>query len=191
MAIGRLNIGLTGVQPGGLAKVIPSSVAVTGTGATGTVDSNGAVIFSGASTLSLNGCFTSTYKTYKIVGRFTGTGQLAFYMKLRASNTDASSAYYWSGQYQSSATTSEGGEAGNNLSYFQIGGVDGQRGFLTIDLHGPFETATSHFTAFGWDGSYKRIYAGGHGTQASYDGFTVYPNSGTISGIVSVYGYAD
>ena len=28
MAIGRLNIGLTGVQPGGLAKVIPSSVAV-------------------------------------------------------------------------------------------------------------------------------------------------------------------
>ena len=49
----------------GLAKIVPTSVAV-GSG-TGSADSLGNVTFSGASSGSLNGCFTSTYDKYKIL----------------------------------------------------------------------------------------------------------------------------
>jgi hypothetical protein len=49
----------------GLAKIVPSSVAV-GSG-TGSSDTTGKVTFSGASTVSLNGVFTSSYRNYKII----------------------------------------------------------------------------------------------------------------------------
>jgi len=145
--------------------------------------------FGVVSSQSFNNVFNANYKTYRLVLRIVGSGQIAFYMKLRASGIDTSSAYYYAGQYQSSSTTSEGGEAGSNTSYFQIGGIDGQRGFLTVDLNGPFESASTQFTAFGWDGSYKRIYAGGNGLTTSHDGFSLIPASGTITGSVSIYGY--
>jgi hypothetical protein len=112
--------------------------------------------FSGVASQSINSVFNSTYTTYKIIFRGLSTGTFAFTMRMRASGTDSSSSYYWSGQYQDSSTTSEGGENGLNVSSFQIGGVTNQRGFLSLDINNPFEAEPTTFTSVGWDGTYKR-----------------------------------
>ena len=51
----------------GLAKIVPSSVAV-GSGS-GSFDANGAISFTGASSISINGCFSATYDVYKVLIR--------------------------------------------------------------------------------------------------------------------------
>jgi hypothetical protein len=174
----------------GLSLITPNSVATTGGSATSTISSTGTVSFTSASAISLNGVFNSTYTTYKINIRVTGTSPQAFVMRMRASGTDATaSTYYWAGQYQAPNTTSEGGENGNGVSSGQIGGVSGEPGFIGMELNSPFAAAKTQYTAFGFDDSYKRIYAGVHATATSYDGFTIFPNSGTITGTVLVYGY--
>ena len=57
----------------GLAKIVPSSVAV-GSG-TGSANSLGTVTFSGASSVSLNGCFSSTYDNYRLMLNIQWTGK--------------------------------------------------------------------------------------------------------------------
>jgi hypothetical protein len=62
-----------------------------------------------------------------------------------------------------------------------------------IEIQNPqLAVATSYQTANNyWDGSnvYGRSTNGNHIATTSYDGFTIYPNSSTMTGTVSVYGY--
>ncbi len=168
----------------GLVLVKPSSVV------NGTDNGKGTVSFSSVGSVSLNGVFSSTYTTYRIVIRSQhAAGIYAFNMKMRASNADSSASYYWSGQYQSSAVTTEGGENGANVSSYQIGGIDSQEGVLSLDINNPFQSKPTTFVATGWDGTYKRLYAGGHGVTSPYDGFTLFPATGNFTGTISVYGY--
>jgi len=90
----------------GLAKIVPSSVAV-GSG-TGSADSLGTVTFSSASSVSLNGVFNSTYDNYKIIFNsdpIATTAQAAL-LRLRTSSDDSGANYNQSGFYNSSNTAS-------------------------------------------------------------------------------------
>ena len=70
-------------QPG-MKLVVPSSVAV-GSGS-GSVATQGTVTFSGASSVSINGCFSSTYDNYRIL--FFGTLRtLSFSLKYQSIKT--------------------------------------------------------------------------------------------------------
>ena len=92
------------VAAGGLVQMIPTSIS--NTSGTASVSSRGLVTFSGVSTLSLNGVFTSAYKVYKIfwLGRHTAnTGCL---MRLRASGTDSSASDH---SYAATYSNSSGG----------------------------------------------------------------------------------
>ena len=80
------------VQSPGLAPIIPTSVAV-GSG-TGSVGATGLITFSGVSSVSINGCFTSAYTNYRVVARYTNASTLsALYCRLRASGTNATNNY--------------------------------------------------------------------------------------------------
>jgi hypothetical protein len=172
----------------GLIEITPSTISVSG--GSGSISATGAVSFTSASAISLNGVFSSLYTTYRIIVRSQhNSGIYTFNMRMRASGTDSSASYYWSGQYQASNTTSEGGENGANVSSYQIGGLDAQRGIMSLDVNNPFQAQPTTFASVGWDGTYKRIYAGGHGVTSAYDGFTLFSSTGTITGNLSVYGY--
>jgi hypothetical protein len=63
--VSKLSDGVgTNLTPG-LTQIIPTSVSV-GSGS-GTVSAGGAVTFSGATSISLNGAFTSTYQNYRLL----------------------------------------------------------------------------------------------------------------------------
>jgi len=179
----------------GLAKIVPSSVAV-GSG-TGSADSLGNVTFSGVSSLSLNGCFNSAYDNYRVLLEITATSASpGMNLRLRASGTDASGGNYVGGGYIcrfNSATL--GGQDLNASTNFELGGANSGQSSnrVVMDFQSPFlAQRTGHHTfTTGFDGTsaYGRAQHSNHNLSTSYDGFTVFPSSGTITGTIRVYGY--
>jgi hypothetical protein len=91
-----LNNNLTfAASAGGITPVVPTSVVV-GSG-TGTANANGQVTFSGASSISLNGVFTSTYTNYLMMLNIQSRSTTNFVsLRFRVAGTDTSSSNYYS-----------------------------------------------------------------------------------------------
>jgi len=194
MAIGRINATLTGVQPGGLAKIVPTSVAV-GSGS-GSANGNGTVTFSGASTVSLNGVFSANYTHYKILCSNTGSTSItALNFKMRVNGTDSTGLYYGG---------ANGANSESNYTIFvQLNGVSamrfgvaksGETAMVEMTISNPFSSSArtqfsnSYIFTDGTNG--RAYYSGGSNVEStSFDGFTLIPDTGTITGTVSVYGF--
>jgi len=184
----------------GLAKIVPSSVAV-GSG-TGSSDSLGNVTFSGASTVSLNDVFSATYKNYimKINVNSTSGSDANVLLRMRVSNADNSTANYFdrfNGYTDFNAT--DNFRRSSQTAFF-IGDTDGATSnptytSMNVEFRNPFETiATTTFVDINdvvAASSATATYRGGglfYGTT-SFTGFTVYVSAGNITGNVSVYGF--
>ena len=177
----------------GLWLVTPTSVAGTGVSLSGAT-----VSYSAATTVSVNGCFTTDFKQYRIVGRHVPTGALArSNIRFRNAGTDQTGANYQSTSARlytnvaidvvaSGATTldlSNGGIANNSFGFtFDIFDPKGNTPtILTFDASN-FEAASA---AVRWWST------GGYTANYSHDGFTMYPNSGNWTGELRIYGYRD
>ena len=184
----------TAIDSAGLRLITPSSVVG------GTIGATGAVTFSGASTVSLNGVFSSSYQSYKIVveayGTTTGLNYLAF--RLRTS-TDVTTNYNGALKFMAFATGTSFDTVVAPSTYAPLGILsasagDGRLGG-SFDIVNPFlaDTTAISGTAPGtYSGAYQGfgIMSAVHNVQSSYTGFTIYPSiSGTITGTVRVYGY--
>jgi hypothetical protein len=179
--------------PTGLKKVVPSSVAV-GSG-TGSADSLGNVTFSGASSVSINGCFSTTYTNYKLVVNISSrstTAQINF--RFRKSGTDNSASTYYSGFITTEAASSSIVYLRNALA--SSGAISESRNgdtFMSFDVYQPFSNVTSYLLGQSNNPNDVRHFSGGvsHLTIDSFDGFTVYPSAGNIAGTLSIYGYTN
>jgi len=174
----------------GLTSMIPTSAA------SGTVGAAGKVTFSGTSSVSVNGCFTSDFDNYLIVFDFTTSSTGTLGITLRAAGTDAITAYD-SNRFQVQAATAVGSQTLNAANWVASGGIGitgaTQSGELMV--FGPFLTAATRarvennitpnpMTATA--GLYEGTLL--HRTVASYDGFTLTASTGSITGNVRVYG---
>jgi hypothetical protein len=180
---------------GGLNLVVPTSVAV-GSGS-GTVSTNGAVTFTGASSVSLNGCFNSTYDNYRIVYNGIASAAATIQMRMRGAGTDnATAGSYLYNAFYMEATAGYGvalNSGGNTLIQLCNTGVT-QLTSINMDISQPFlATPTSGMQL----ASVLRVglqYFGQWGTFAhqnttSYDGFSLFPASGNLTGTIRIYGY--
>jgi hypothetical protein len=180
-----------------LVQVVPSSVAV-GSGS-GSANSAGFVTFTGASSVSLNGIFNSTYDNYRILVTITSSSASdTVYLRLRASGTDDSSGNYNRTLVESNSggVTNRYDSGATSLDATVTHSPSANGGGFSFDLARPFLTvwsvgllnAAGRGSTGGWVGR-----AGGfsHSVATSYDGLTIYTGSGTITGTVAVYGYRD
>jgi hypothetical protein len=177
---------------GGMVLITPTSVDKTGTGSTATIGTNGSVEFSSCATLSLNGVFNTDYDNYMISVRYLGTvnGE-AFAYRLRASGTDnsTSNSYVTQNMY-ANGTSVTGVRYTLNLGYFSFAD-DSQRGGANFSLYGPYlaqPTAVRSTVVDGFNDAVIPDWAGTHNQSTAYDGITIYPGTGSITGLVSVYG---
>jgi len=169
----------------GLVLVKPSSVV------NGTDNGKGTVSFSAASSVSFNGVFNSTYTNYKIVAYVKGSADAAGKFRFRTSSSDnTTSNYWWGGYYQGyGATTTINPETGGGgVDAATISGVSSLAGGFAADVFSPFSTDYTLVNAPSAE-SYNRQYSIQFRATTSFDGFTFYPGSGTITGTISVYGY--
>jgi hypothetical protein len=179
----------------GMKLVVPTSVAV-GSG-TGSVDTIGNVTFSGASSISLNGCFSSVYDNYKMIITIDSISAAnALQGRLRASGTDLSTTVYkrWYFLVRNAGTSGFGSDT-NNVIYLNDYGASRKDAFA-VEIYNPFRTANQKYFTIpdaqtessgqGWLSSRTQV-----DNTTSYDGFSIIPSSGTITGTVRVYGYKD
>ena len=174
----------------GLAKIVPSSVAV-GSG-TGSADSLGTVTFSGASSLSLNDVFSTTYDNYKILMNISSANSTAnLLMRLRVSGSDNTGAttYQRTGYYSTTTSISTSYEA---ISYWFLGNLNnGVSQKIPMEIFDPFKTiaTTAYSTMFQQTTNISMGINMTHIDSTSFTGFTLYPSTGTFTGTISVYGY--
>jgi hypothetical protein len=160
--------------------------------------------FTAQTTVSINDVFSATYDNYRIIinsNNSTVSAQSNF-LRMRVGGADNSSSNYrWSGSYifDNSATPTVNGQASNGLgTSFYSGGSSSTAGFtgaIVLDLSNPFATKHTSYTSLAY--SYDQFGTrGGIDSQGgvmsvttSYTGFTIVPNTGNITGTVSVYGY--
>lgn len=177
----------------GSKLIVPTSVAV-GSG-TGSVSTQGAVTFSGASSVSINNAFSSTYDNYKIVLEVTTASATGYITsRLRASGSDNTTSNYSCSmfviQHGTSGTNNDNGGTGQT-SFNKFGYVStGSKEYWDITLFNPFKTNETAYCA-----GVVPIYAaedwftgGRFNATTSFDGITFAPASGTFAGTIRVYG---
>ena len=153
--------------------------------------------FSAASTINLNNVFNSSYSNYRVICNVTAVSvnDQNINLRLRVGGTDNSTA---SSYQRSLLRVINGSVSSSQLSdnYTLFGQTNTTVGcIITADFFNPFATAPTKFVG--------NFHAGGSGTEAwylanigcyhtqstSYDGFSLLPASGTITGTIKVYGY--
>lgn len=180
---------------GGLQLVTPTSIANSGGSSS---LSGGAVTFTGVTSISLNGVFSSTYDTYRVILRLTAASvNNSPTIRLRSSGTDTTANYYYGG----TAVSAIGGQVnqiGSNVASFGTGAVSGTYGdftSLSIDVGAPMITArdkTINMILSTHDGTqpfWASIAGALLNTATAYDGFTYTASTGNVSGVIRVYGY--
>lgn len=150
--------------------------------------------FSAVSTVSVNGCFTSTYDNYRIViSDVIGSGSNMTYLRLRAAGADSTGSIYSTQGY--SASTGGGAVLNQIVAFWPLGyAATIGRCSANFEIFGAFKAQTTvvngQVTArYGAAGNQTDQFGGTHDAATSYDGFSFYPAAGTMTGTIRVYGY--
>jgi hypothetical protein len=177
----------------GLARIIAPTVNFSG--GTATANSLGEVSFTSVTSISLNNVFSSAYTSYRLVlSASSGSVNAAHLLRLRSSGTDVSGTGYTWIIFVSTTSASNRFSAGSTSSAeWSIGGGGIGTSFGVMDLTYPAQArptmgtyqAMNPLTTF-------ETRTGGfvHNVSTSYDGFTILPASGNMTGTLAVYGYA-
>lgn len=182
------------VTGAGLDLVVPTSIANSGGSASA---SGGAITFTGVTSVSLNGVFTSTYDNYRIVFYITAFSAAADYVlaRMRVSGSDASTVAYYAPRLNWNGTSTSTDNA--TATSFVVG--YGSSTYPTAP-HGQFDLirpAAAEWTRISSMSSYLTsggnpfgiAISGSHIVATAYDGITLLPGSGSMSGVIRVYGY--
>jgi len=150
----------------------------------------------GATTLSINNCFSTTYDNYRVVvSHADGTVATGLYLRFRNGGTDRTTNYFYA---QLGLTTAGGAsnDSSGSAALIPIGylGTSGPYSVTSMDI---FQVYTSTLETYGTiqmsfylaPNYYARVGNFGRGADQN-DGFTIYPGSGSLDSLkVRVYGY--
>jgi hypothetical protein len=190
----RLGIGSTG-QVLTVASGLPSWATPAGGGSGMTLIST--TSFSTVASQSFNSVFSATYNNYKVMITTFGSADAEMTFKFRASGTDNTSAnYHYAGLgIVASSGASSTSTFGGAQTSMVIGSNNNtvQRQLMSMDVISPFSTTSTKGLTYSFIRSRTTIYGGtGYGfldvSGTAFDGFTLTPASGNLSGTVSIYG---
>lgn len=177
-------------------------------GVTGTVDLSTAAVVKGAgidlisqqtvsaaSTIVFNNVFSATYRAYLLTfsgyGSTDGSGGVGTRIKMRVSGSNASTNYVNNVVYSSSVggptRVYQAGETSLLLGWaFNYGGT------FNVTIGDPALALNTQFLSLsngsGSNTSYAGTQYGLHGTGTAYDGCSITPDSGNLTGQFAIYG---
>jgi hypothetical protein len=153
-------------------------------------------VVSSVSSASFNNVFTAEYTNYRIVvSALLGSANVNFLMRFRASGTDFTASNYVRALSGHRTTGGAFTDLVNSSTAIRLGTVttSNSQNNMAFDVFNPVATQITgvYGGTIGGDAtSYYTVLMGGAlNTTYSADGFTLLPDSGTFSCIVSVYGY--
>jgi hypothetical protein len=158
--------------------------------------------YSGVSSVSVNNCFTATYKNYVTYTQFTATtGTSDVFIRMRASGSDSTTASYNVGF----AGTDRGNTAqkyaqSDSTNGYKVSSYETTETVQNIAIKVDFMSPTTNtrqqilFQNTNMDASGTFIYGAGAGSRTSSfvaDGFTIRSTAGTFTGYTDIYGLAN
>lgn len=173
----------------GLVPIVPTSVTV-GSGSA-SVSTTGAVTFSSATNICLNGVFTSAYRHYQIVLDISNAGASAqeIYGWFTNAGTSITTAWYGAGFVSYYTGTTGAVNLRNNGNGGWVTHASGYASRATLNV---FIDSANNRAQYDFSTMAKGIgawVAGGYGTDGATDGFRVSAASGVASsGTFRVYG---
>ena len=157
--------------------------------------------FSNVASVTIDSIFTSTYKTYLVVienirGDTSNTQDLG--MQFRYGAVTQASGCYSTAVYWATGTSATAANVGaNNTTYFNLnkslGGAasTGTIASLTIGNVGQASEYAMYYGAgTDYNDQLAYVYAGSASVARTYTGLVFLPDSGNISGEISIYGLA-
>jgi hypothetical protein len=179
------------VAAGGLVQLVPTSIAVTG--GSGSVSSTGAVSFTSASSVSIDGVFNTNYNNYRIIFECVTSGTQNITVQFRNGSGNVTASNYLFQNILASSTTLTGGRASGQSSfellYQAVGAVA-----ISMDVFKPFATDYTRIVSqSGRDlsGTSPSLFTvvGGYNQTTSLTGITFGNSAGNFTGTVGIYGY--
>lgn len=183
------------MSPSGAKLMMPSSVG----GATIDPSMTGVVTFNSATSIDLNDVFTGEFRVYKIFVEATTSAASGVSLRLRKAGATDSALNYdntrlsWVGSTVASVQTLD-------VAEFQVSPIQpGAARHVGEILLSGFDTSASRITGKAEFSVYNTAPGASHGGSSValnhsvsdvWDGFRLFPASGTISGRVSVMGVA-
>jgi hypothetical protein len=177
---------------GGLAPITPTSIANSGGSASTTANTT---TFSGVSSISLNGVFTTTYDNYRVVLDYASSTTLNVFIRYRTSGTDNTGASYQRQSLETASNVATAVRTTNQTSGFIGQGNTSGRSGVVGDIITPQTAAPTVFinASFAFYNSTAPVVwpnqTAAFSTTTQFDGFSIFPDTGNITGTISVYGY--
>lgn len=148
--------------------------------------------FSAVSSQSFNNVFSTNFDNYRVIykGVLT-TGTQNFNLRLRASSSDNTNAtyFYFGVQGGGSGVTSFSGLSQTSILLGAAGDISFDT--FSLDFFSPKLSENTIITGLytnSYNGLVRNMY-GAFASSTSFDGFSIFPASSTITGSVSIYGY--
>jgi hypothetical protein len=167
--------------------------------ATGTTNAPGlelvtSATFSAATTVTIDGCFTSTYRNYLLVIDTDATASTTLRFVYRTSGVDNTSSTYNYGRHQGDNGNGSTTNYAASAAFGLLGIVGDIKASCSITFYAPqvaVETAvTGQFFSYHSTGAADFGSIGGaFNNTTQFDGLKFYPGSGNITGRYAVYGY--
>lgn len=150
--------------------------------------------FSGSTSVNVNDVFSSAYENYKVVISYRASAATTMRLRMRTAGVNYTTNKYFTVGYSYTGTINEGDATQAIVGWADVTGTGG----IEFNFFRPF-TSTSD-TAFTIVQSGPRSgsfvygpFMAGAGVREnrSDTGFSIYPDSGNITGTIRVYGVLD
>lgn len=180
----------------GLVPVQPTSVAVAG--GTATANALGMVSFTTATSISLNGVFTSTYNSYKMIIRISAQSAAAGlgYRYRNAGTDNSTSNYYQTVLWNRSTGATQTSNSTNTANYFFGWNNTLTASYLywTGDIINPAVPSKKHLYGKGSGDDSTSYYVTDMASMfnlnnSTFDGITIFPSAGNVTGTIQIFGY--
>jgi hypothetical protein len=146
-----------------------------------------------ASSTSFNSVFTATYERYMITYRLVGSTSNTLRFRFRASGTDDSASNY-NEQFVGFADTTSSPSKQSTQSLATLGTLNTTLLAGQAFISGPqlaavtLATRTTVDTNSGYTNQRLQLQSFNFNAATQFDGFSMFPGSGTFTGVISVYG---
>lgn len=178
----------------GIGLVTLVAPTINTSGGVATANTNRVVSFSAATSISLNNIFTSDYEDYKInIKIASASTQTAIYIRYRAAGVDSTNTLYRQGFHVIRTDNTTTTITQNVDSKCYVLDVNTSGGSVSADIKSPQISNETYIHAKGMgyqSGWFASISGDGiYDGSASFDGLTMYPGTGNITGTIQVFGY--
>jgi hypothetical protein len=154
----------------------------------------GGATFSAVSSISINDVFSATYANYMIIGSGItgGTDNVQARFRLRASGADNTDSNYTAQRLTANDDSSFPAKDSSD-SKFRTVAMNTQGVHFQVHFINPFASTNTGYLSFGNGGFTASLYShtGNFIGSNSFTGFTFFPDSGTATGTIRVYGLAN